>query len=348
MGDNAEFEKLSALEARLAAALDRLSVGLGEILETRATLVDPDLTSAAVEDAQIRVDAAEAEIAELRLKVDARDAELAQAQAEAERLRADSGAVQSDVAAAQAALAAAQTEIETLRADLAAAQSAQSEVMSEADLIALKSERDMQVQRAEALEAARSADRDEMNRLLANRDTEIEQLMVQISHLREANESLEAQVSNSDGEVDAEEVQKLRSDLNEARTVVEVFYAERRKLVDKLDVMKKERNDARAALAEAQSSSAAMPDPEVVASLQADLDALRTTNGQLTKMLSELWLQSVPANEALTESAIAMENDALRAARAIDASELDRLVRQIEAGLSQDGVQGNAQEGGHA
>jgi len=31
MGDNAEFEKLSTLEARLAAALDRIAVGLGEV-----------------------------------------------------------------------------------------------------------------------------------------------------------------------------------------------------------------------------------------------------------------------------------------------------------------------------
>lgn len=73
MGDNAEFEKLSVLEARLAAALERISTGVGALsVQTQMPLDDPGLTSAAMEEAQMRADSAEARVAEL-------EAELAQA-----------------------------------------------------------------------------------------------------------------------------------------------------------------------------------------------------------------------------------------------------------------------------
>ncbi len=65
MGDNAEFEKLTTLEARLAAALDRIAVGLGES-HAAPPIEDPGLTSGALEDAQIRAEAAEARVAELQ------------------------------------------------------------------------------------------------------------------------------------------------------------------------------------------------------------------------------------------------------------------------------------------
>jgi len=70
MGENAEFEKLSTLEARLAAALDRIAVGLGEAQETPAPMEEmPGITSAALEDAEMRADAAEARVAELQAKI---------------------------------------------------------------------------------------------------------------------------------------------------------------------------------------------------------------------------------------------------------------------------------------
>lgn len=78
MGDNAEFEKLSTLEARLAAALDRIAVGLGEA-QVIVPAEDPGFTSGALEDALIRAEAAEARVAEFEAyaaaQSDQRDAE---------------------------------------------------------------------------------------------------------------------------------------------------------------------------------------------------------------------------------------------------------------------------------
>lgn len=68
MGDNAEFEKLTTLEARLAAALDRIAVGLGEV-QAAAPVEDPSLTSAAFEDLQLRAEAAEARAAALEAQL---------------------------------------------------------------------------------------------------------------------------------------------------------------------------------------------------------------------------------------------------------------------------------------
>ena len=43
MGETAEFEKLNTLEARLAAALDRIATGLGEAM-VPAVMEDPGLS----------------------------------------------------------------------------------------------------------------------------------------------------------------------------------------------------------------------------------------------------------------------------------------------------------------
>ena len=75
MGDNAEFEKLSTLEARLAAALDRIAVGLGEA-PGLPPAEDPGITSGAFEDALIRADAAEARVRELEARLVEREAQL--------------------------------------------------------------------------------------------------------------------------------------------------------------------------------------------------------------------------------------------------------------------------------
>jgi DNA repair exonuclease SbcCD ATPase subunit len=80
MGETAEFEKLNTLEARLAAALDRIATGLGEAVAT-APLQDPAMTSGAMEEAVIRAQIAEARLAEL-------EARLSAAQAPAEDLNA--------------------------------------------------------------------------------------------------------------------------------------------------------------------------------------------------------------------------------------------------------------------
>jgi predicted RNase H-like nuclease (RuvC/YqgF family) len=92
MGDNAEFEKLSMLEARLAAALDRIAGGIGQ-MRAAPPIEDPGITSSAFEDAVIRAEAAEARAAELEARLAALDAAAAPREesadtAEIERLTA--------------------------------------------------------------------------------------------------------------------------------------------------------------------------------------------------------------------------------------------------------------------
>lgn len=130
MGETAEFEKLNTLEARLAAALDRIAIGLGEAVIT-PPLEDPGFTSGDYEDALIRAQTAEARLAAL----EARLAEAAMASPspdlatlEAERdaaraqLQAQDAARQADRDEAARALAAREVELARLQAALSEAE----------------------------------------------------------------------------------------------------------------------------------------------------------------------------------------------------------------------------------
>jgi chromosome segregation ATPase len=123
MGDNAEFEKLSTLEARLAAALDRIATGLGEALPQQPA-EDPGVTSSAFEEAQIRAELAEARVAELEAAIAAQQAPDDSAAHDAALARADALEVERDTLAR--AMAERDDELETLRAELAAALAAAS------------------------------------------------------------------------------------------------------------------------------------------------------------------------------------------------------------------------------
>jgi DNA repair exonuclease SbcCD ATPase subunit len=135
MGETAEFEKLNTLEARLAAALDRIAAGLGSAMPAVA-LEDPGVSSASLEDAMIRAETAEARVAALEVQMTglvdaakaaaqaltARDAEIAQLQ---DSLAAQSPAAADDDADAEAKaeasaqLAAQEARIADLEARLA-------------------------------------------------------------------------------------------------------------------------------------------------------------------------------------------------------------------------------------
>lgn len=103
MGETAEFEKLNTLEARLAAALDRIATGLGEAM-VPAVLEDPGLSSAAFEDALLRAEAAEARIAQLEAQM-AGLIDPAQAQAAAQAAADTIAAHEAEIARLQANLA---------------------------------------------------------------------------------------------------------------------------------------------------------------------------------------------------------------------------------------------------
>jgi DNA repair exonuclease SbcCD ATPase subunit len=171
MGDNAEFEKLTTLEARLAAALDRIAVGLGE-MPMAPPMEDPALTSGAFEDLQLRAEAAEARVAELEAELAAQgsgDAEAvgddltAERDAALARAAALEAAREADRDEAQRALAARDAEIAELRAARDAAPAADA-TDSAAEIDALKAqvaELEGKVTRLRAERAEAFAERDE-------------------------------------------------------------------------------------------------------------------------------------------------------------------------------------------
>jgi len=162
MGDNAEFEKLSTLEARLAAALDRIAVGLGEA-QARMPPEDPTQTSGAVEDALIRADTAEARVAELEAMLASQPApddavglagERDAAWARAEALEAERDALAEAVAERDATIA-------TLRGDLAAAGADAADPEAVDRLTAQVADLEARVTRLRAERAEAIAERDE-------------------------------------------------------------------------------------------------------------------------------------------------------------------------------------------
>lgn len=104
MGDTAEFEKLNTLEARLAAALDRIATGLGERL-AQAPLEDPGLSAASFDDLLMRAETAEARVATLEAQI-AGLVDPAAAEAAAQEAAATIAARDAEIARLQDSLAA--------------------------------------------------------------------------------------------------------------------------------------------------------------------------------------------------------------------------------------------------
>lgn len=202
MGDNAEFEKLSTLEARLAAALDRIAVGLGEA-PARAPAEDPGITSGAFEDALIRAETAEARVAELEalLREPAEpqgdDGRLAALEAQVADLGARLSGREAEVAALQAELAAAaaqaadparEDELERLGAQVAELETRLARLRAErAEAIA---ERDEARDIAEELQAAGGMGPDDRNMALR----------AEVQELRTINERLTKNLARLRGE----------------------------------------------------------------------------------------------------------------------------------------------------
>lgn len=116
MGDNAEFEHLSAIEVRLAAALDRIAVGIsaGGSAEADAARLDAETRATELEE---RVSALEARLTETQDALSDAQADAASARAEtaAQSPGADTAALaalEARLAAAEAARGAAQAELE--------------------------------------------------------------------------------------------------------------------------------------------------------------------------------------------------------------------------------------------
>ncbi len=252
MGDNAEFEKLSTLEARLAAALDRIAAGVGEA-QTRPMAEDPGITSGAFEDAQIRPTAAEARVSEL-------EAMIAAQPAPGENMTPRLTALEADLALASAALADRDATIAALQADLAAARQAAEQAAHR------------------ALPAVGA-------------DAEPDPALAQMS----------ARIADLEGRV-----ARLRAERAEAIA---------------------ERDEARDIAEELQIAGGMDPDDRAMA-LRAELQELRSINERLTKNVNRLRSERATDPRVLNK-ALVVELDALKAARASEAAELDRILADL-------------------
>jgi hypothetical protein len=287
MGDNAEFEKLSTLEARLAAALDRIAVGLGEA-QAAAPIEDPTLTSGAFEDLQIRAETAEARVSELEARAAQLEAQIAEATT-----------------------------------------TAQEEAAPDADILA---ERDAALDRVQALEAAREADRDESHRLLSQRDAEIESLRAALAEAEAQSgaqakahaEALAAATAQAEpAQADLSEVEALKARIAEFQDRVTRLRAERAEA-------QAERDEARDIAEELQAAGGMGPDDRIMA-LRAEVNELQTINKRLTKNLNRMRGENA-SDPKLLNKALLVELDAIKATRASEAAELERILADLDGG----------------
>lgn len=297
MGESAEFETLTMLEARLAAALDRIATGLGDLQP--APLEDPGMTSAMMEDALARADAAEARAAMLDDRARALETRLAEAEAA--------------LGEAEAALAAQAEPAEP---------PAEPEVSSD-DIAALMRERDMLAQRVQALDAGRKADRDEFNRVLSARDEDITGLQGELQELREAAAEAAARPAPPAEPAGADNrdmvdimmvrVRRMRTQRGEAR-------AQRDDALDMLEELKSPTQDIDARLT----------------ALRSEIVRLRVANDDLVEQLARMRDMS-PIDAATVYEALVDEIAALRAARASEAAEIERILDDLGPALAEGG-----------
>ena len=269
MSDGAEHETLTMLEARLAAALDKIAKGLDARGDAAPALDDPGMTSGAFEDAETRAATAEAEAADAQARVSALEAQLAETQeslaaAEAEAKSAD----QSDDSAAAA------------RDDLA--------------------------RQIKSLEAARQADRDEFNRTLAARDTAIATLKA----------DLEAAKTAADAKPDLDDEDSL-----------EAMRVRVKRLRQQRATARAERDEALDLVEELQDRGGTS-DTRLTA-MRAELVQLRTANADLLDTIDDLRTAAMADTGAL-DQAMVDEIAALRAARASEAAELERILADLD------------------
>ncbi len=303
MGESAEFEKLTMLEARLAAALDRIGAGIRETAPRLEAFDDPGVTSAALEDATLRAQSAEAERDELRARVDHLEAQLSET---------------------QASLAEAQQEAAPDTSD------ASDGGLAAAEVARLAEERDELSRQVQALEAAREADRDEFNRALNAREADVETLRLELAE-RDAAPSPEpepAPAPSAEDEAVTEELEALREEVPLLRMRVKRMRQQRQMARAELDEVKD-------ALDEAQGSSAAPSDTRLL-SMRGEMAQLRTANDGLMESLDALRAAAQPD---ITDWDVALTDQvaALQAARRSDAAELERILAELEPVLAAGG-----------
>ena len=313
MGDSAEFEKLTELEARLATALDRIAAG-------QAAMV-------AADDAA----AAEARAAELAERVATLEAQLAQAPdtsaADAAREEAETRAtelservntLEGQLTETQEALGEATQDLSRARADLQAIVPDQD---PDADVAALSA---METRLTEA-----EADRRLLKDALAEKDAELEAqkaeleekaaaLSVAQAALDAAPKAAETPPEKGEADPDVEDMEKALAVMTRSVERAREERDQARKACDRAVDMAEELREAMGATPE-----------DRVLELRRQLRLMKVRAEDLAAQLA---IMNSGADSSEIEQGLVSELEALRQLRAADAAELDRIITDVEAG----------------
>jgi len=312
MGDTADFEKMTALEARLSAALDRIATRL-------SARPAPEPSGTEADDARVEAETRAKEAEDRVVALEARLAETQDALSE----------TQSDLQAALAAQAEApDPQMMQPGSDAAA-------------LVALEG-RLAEVEAARGLAMADLAERDAA---LAEAKAKLAEKDALLAEAQLALEAFEATQSGAGPDVGADTAHAdttppLDADLEDMEKALAVMGR-------RVERARAERDAARAAcdavsdLAdELREASGADPEERVL-ELRRELRLMRTRAEDLAAEISLLH-SAAGVDVALLDQGLRAEVEALRHLREADAAELDRIVQELQAGLDQQEGTGHA------
>jgi chromosome segregation ATPase len=297
MGDSAEFEKLSELEARLATALDRIASGQAA-LERAAG--DAAGAAAGLGAAELARQEAEARAAELSERVALLEAQLSETQDALSETTAD--------------LATARSELEDARQPVEAGTDASAMADLEARLTEAEASRNL----AQDMLAEREAE-------LADKDAALTQARADAEAAAQAAEGAEGAdlatplvASDGDGPPDIEDMEKALALMTRRVERARVERDEARIACDRaVDIA----DELREAMGQT-------PEDRVL-DLRGQLRLMKTRAEDLAAQLA---IVNSGADAAGVEQGLVSELEALRQLRAADAAELDRIIADVESG----------------
>ncbi|AHM04808.1 hypothetical protein roselon_02487 [Roseibacterium elongatum DSM 19469] len=341
MGDSAEFEKLSALEGRLAAALDRVAEGVGRLRADAAGRDGAtDALQARAEAAEADRAEAEAQAAEMTERVAALEARLSEAQealntAEAARDAPPDDRSDEDLAKAMAEAETARTEAERLSADLAALTQERDDLAARLDQAerAVTEADAARKDAAESLAAELSAATDATQTARA----EAERLSGELAEATAAREALQAQIAalqDDAAPASAPPAETAAPDLAatiaKQEKVIETLQRRAKRLKNQRNAAWEDRDAAQDAADEAMQAGGGDPDGRIM-SMRGEMRALQALCEQVSDEVGEVLASEEVDAEGINQALLG-QIEMLKAARAADAAELARILADIEAG----------------
>ncbi|MBF9045429.1 hypothetical protein HKCCE4037_18990 [Rhodobacterales bacterium HKCCE4037] len=301
MGDSAEFEKLTELEARLATALDRIAAGQAALQAAMAgpapvAMPDTGEADAAREEAEARANELAERVAMLEVQLAETQDALSETTSDLTQARADLDAMQSADSAAPDL-----PDTSGIEAQLSEALAARDE--AEAALAA----KDAEIAEKEAELAARAAELEEKDAALAEAQAALMAMPEPQPEPAPAADTPDVEDMEKALAVMTRRVERARAERDEARKACD-------RAVDIAEELR-----------EAKGST---PDERVLELRQ----QLRLMKNRAEDLAAQLAIVNSGADASEIEQGLITELEALRQLRAADAAELSRIIADVEAG----------------